>query len=153
QVLPTPGSPSSSTLCRSASDSSMSATSAALLSGSHRSASSIFLVKGEERRPKALRSEEVVIVVLLIERATGVEVDGPLGPLRRGTLGRATDPGVGGRVDDAERRGLAVQLEDRRRALEEAGGDGDDLSCEVAEGHLVQDAAEAQRRVATYAAT
>src|ERR1700677_518158 len=145
-----PCSPSSSSLGTWAKDSS--ATSAAMLWGSHRSAASISLVKGEARRPKALRSEEVAIVVLLVERAARVEVDGPLGPVGRGTLRWTAGLGVGRRVDDAERRRLAVQLEDRRRALEEAGGDGDDLSGEVAEGHLVQGAAEAQRRVAADAA-
>ena len=52
--------------------------------------------------------------------------------------------GVGGRVDDEERYVLAVELERRRSAVEEARGDGDDLAGEVAEGHLVDDAADAQ---------
>src|SRR5690606_5305212 len=107
QVLPTPGSPRSKTLSRSASASSMSATSSALLSGSQRSVSSISFENGAVRKPKAARSEDVLIVVLLSsEGATRVEVDGVPGPrggfAQRGSrLLRVAD-----RVDDPKRVGL-----------------------------------------------
>src|SRR5258706_113166 len=92
----------------------MSATSAALLSGSQRSASSISFEKGDERSPKALRSDEVAMVVPLfvgVERAAGVEVDGALGALGRRTLRRTARLRIRRRIDVAERRDLADVVE------------------------------------------
>ncbi len=78
------------------------------------------------------------------------------GPLARSGEGR-----LGGRrvlalaVGSTMRSGAVLPSSSRTGggAVEEAGSDGDDLACEVAEGDLVQDAAEAQGRVAADAAT
>src|SRR5262245_58965794 len=59
---------------------------------------------------------------------------------------------IAGGIDDAQWRRLAVELEHRSGALEEACGDGDDLAGEVSEGDLVHDATDAHGRVAADAA-
>jgi hypothetical protein len=60
---------------------------------------------------------------------------------------------VAKRIDNPEWNELAVELDGRRVPVEETGCDGDDVTSEVAEGHLVVDATHADRRVAPHTPT